>query len=79
MTIGGGEQTYSLEQCVISADFAHGLELPALRELIMIQIDFYREMVGVHLPVAINDEGDLASDIKLSNRQALMPILAVCN
>ncbi|MBQ6449864.1 hypothetical protein IJJ08_03090 [bacterium] len=79
LTIGGGEQTYSLERCVICADFAHGLDLPVLRELMISQIDFYREIVGAHLPVSVSDEGNLSPELKLANRQALSPILAACN
>ncbi len=77
LTVGGGEQVYSLEQLVISAEYAYRLAPEKLQVLMNTQIDFYRQVVGVDLPVKIVRDGVLAADVKKANETALASITVV--
>lgn len=75
LTVGGGEQVYSLEQLVIAAEYAYNLPLEKLKEILGAQIDFYRRVIGIDLPVKLSREGALSAEIKQANEKALAPIL----
>lgn len=75
ITVGGGEVNYSLQQFVISADWAHALTPEQTKALLQVQIDFYSEIVGKKLPLIINEEGVLSQEIKAANRSQVDAVL----
>jgi len=68
LTVGGGEQVYSLRQFVISADYAHALRSDQVQALIGTQIDYYNHLVGKKLRVVMSDEGNMSDKLKIANK-----------
>jgi len=76
LTVGGGEETYSLEQFVISADFAHGLDAELVTALIGSQIDFCQQLLGHPLKVVVSDKGPLSAALKTANKAKIASLIS---
>lgn len=75
-TLGGGEQTYSMRQVVISADYLGGLKFKEAVAMIKPQVDFYRQLLARPLKLTRSTDGDLSAAMKQKNAAMLDRVLA---
>lgn len=72
-TLGGGEQTYSLGEFLISADWVADADVELIKQVLQPQIDFYTKLVkSDSLKFVFEEEGSLDQEIKDKNKAKLI-------
>lgn len=79
-TIGGGEQTFHLGHFVISAEWVSSVDESLAKDVIQAQIDFYQKLAGGRdLMIELEEEGELADDVKADNKHVLQKLGFISN
>lgn len=73
-TLGGGEQKYNLGCYIISADWVTEAPIKIVKEVIELQVEFYKKLSKKDLIFVFEEAGDLGEDVAKANRKVLEKI-----